>query len=75
MTANAGVTLGPIPLGGVERPRCAKGGFPSASATCGHVNAHMVLGVIANLQAGMAALQIPHGPTGLEAAVNVIAEG
>jgi alanine-glyoxylate transaminase/serine-glyoxylate transaminase/serine-pyruvate transaminase len=40
----------------------------------GHVNAHMVLGVLASLQAGMAALQIPHGPTGLEAAMKVIAE-
>ena len=32
----------------------------------GHVNAHMVLGLLANLQPGMAAMQIPHGPTGLE---------
>jgi len=73
MTANAGVTLG-IPLGGVEGPDAQKEDFLRIGHM-GHVNAHMVLGVIANLQAGMAALQIPHGPTGLEAAVNVIAEG
>jgi alanine-glyoxylate transaminase/serine-glyoxylate transaminase/serine-pyruvate transaminase len=73
MTANAGVTLG-IPLGGVEGADAQKEDFLRIGHM-GHVNAHMVLGVLANLQAGMAALQIPHGPTGLEAAVNVIAEG
>jgi alanine-glyoxylate transaminase/serine-glyoxylate transaminase/serine-pyruvate transaminase len=41
----------------------------------GHVNAHMVMGVLGSLQAGMTALGIPHGPTGLEAAAKVIAEG
>jgi alanine-glyoxylate transaminase/serine-glyoxylate transaminase/serine-pyruvate transaminase len=41
----------------------------------GHVNAHMVMGVLGSLQAGMVALGIPHGPTGLEAAAKVIAEG
>jgi len=39
------------------------------------VNAHMVLGVLGGLQAGMRALQIPHAPEGLEAAMAVIAEG
>jgi alanine-glyoxylate transaminase/serine-glyoxylate transaminase/serine-pyruvate transaminase len=73
MTQNAGVTLG-IPLGGVEGDEAGKEDFLRIGHM-GHVNAHMVLGVVANLQAGMAALQIPHGPTGLEAAVNVIAEG
>jgi alanine-glyoxylate transaminase / serine-glyoxylate transaminase / serine-pyruvate transaminase len=33
------------------------------------------MGVLAGLQAGMAALQIPHGAGGLDAAVQVIAEG
>ncbi|AHM04131.1 Serine--glyoxylate aminotransferase [Roseibacterium elongatum DSM 19469] len=72
MTAEAGVTLG-IPLGGVEGP----GGDPAdflRIGHMGHVNTHMVLGVLGSLQAGMAALQIPHGPTGLEAAMKVIAE-
>jgi alanine-glyoxylate transaminase/serine-glyoxylate transaminase/serine-pyruvate transaminase len=73
MTQNAGVTLG-IPLGGVEGPDGKKEDFLRIGHM-GHVNAHMVLGLLANLQAGMAALQIPHGPTGLEAAINVIAEG
>ncbi|GAA5072850.1 aminotransferase class V-fold PLP-dependent enzyme [Roseibacterium beibuensis] len=73
MTSEAGVTLG-IPLGGVEGP----GGDPAdflRIGHMGHVNAHMVLGVLGSLQAGMAALQVPHGPTGLEAAMKVIAEG
>lgn len=72
MTENAGVTLG-IPLSGLEGSDAQKEDFLRIGHM-GHVNAHMVLGVLANLQAGMAALQIPHGPTGLEAAVNVIAE-
>jgi alanine-glyoxylate transaminase/serine-glyoxylate transaminase/serine-pyruvate transaminase len=69
MQTEAGVTLG-IPLAGLA-------GDPAdylRIGHMGHVNAHMVLGVLASLQAGMAALQIPHGPTGLEAAVKVIAE-
>jgi len=73
MTSEAGVTLG-IPLGSVEGP----GGDPAdflRIGHMGHVNAHMVLGVLGSLQAGMAALQVPHGPTGLEAAMKVIAEG
>ena len=35
----------------------------------------LVLGVLASLQAGMSALDIPHGATGVEAAAKVIAEG
>jgi alanine-glyoxylate transaminase / serine-glyoxylate transaminase / serine-pyruvate transaminase len=73
MTTQAGVTLG-IPLGGVEGPGGNAEDFLRIGHM-GHVNAHMVLGVLGSLQAGMAALGIPHGPTGLEAAVKVIAEG
>ncbi len=40
----------------------------------GHVNAHMVLGTLATIQAGLTALDIPHGPGALAAATNVIAE-
>ncbi len=72
MTAQAGVTLG-IPLPHSQ----AKGtGIDDylRIGHMGHVNTHMVLGVLASLQAGMAALQIPHGPTGLEAAIKVVAE-
>ena len=73
MTHNAGVTLG-IPLGGVEGTGGRKEDFLRIGHM-GHVNTHMVMGVLAGLQAGMAALQIPHGAGGLDAAVQVIAEG
>jgi alanine-glyoxylate transaminase/serine-glyoxylate transaminase/serine-pyruvate transaminase len=73
MTANAGVTLG-IPLVGVEGPGGNADDYLRIGHM-GHVNAHMLLGVLASLQAGMTALGIGHGPTGLEAAAKVIAEG
>ncbi len=73
MTAEVGVTLG-MPLGGVEGPDGDVSSFLRIGHM-GHVNAHMVLGVLASLQSGMSALQIPHGATGLEAAMAVIAEG
>lgn len=68
MEQSYGVTLG-IPLEGVE----SADDFLRIGHM-GHVNGQMVLGVLAGLQAGMTALQIPHGPTGLEAAMKVIAE-
>ncbi|SMY08967.1 pyridoxal-phosphate-dependent aminotransferase family protein [Flavimaricola marinus] len=40
----------------------------------GHVNAHMVLGVLAVMDAGLKALEIPHGVGALEAAAKVVAE-
>ena len=39
----------------------------------GHVNANMVLGALATIEAGMKAVGIPHAPGGLEAAAEVIA--
>jgi len=39
----------------------------------GHVNAHMVLGVLGAMQAGMTALGIPHGSGALERAASVAA--
>lgn len=39
----------------------------------GHVNAHMTLGVLACIEAGMQALAIPHGNGGLSAAARVVA--
>ena len=39
----------------------------------GHVNAHMTLGVLGTIEAGLTALAIPHGPGALEAAARVIA--
>jgi alanine-glyoxylate transaminase/serine-glyoxylate transaminase/serine-pyruvate transaminase len=67
------VTLG-IPLGGVEGPGGNAADYLRIGHM-GHVNAHMVMGVLGSLQAGMTWLGIPHGPTGLEAAAKVIAEG
>lgn len=67
----AGVTLG-IGLGmeSVEDPKAT--GFLRV-AHMGHVNAHMTLGALAVMEAGLAALDIPHGPGALEAATRVIA--
>lgn len=64
----AGVTLG-IGLG-----RSPEDGF-FRIGHMGHVNAHMVLGVLASIDAGMKALQIPHGRGALDAAAEVIAGG
>jgi alanine-glyoxylate transaminase/serine-glyoxylate transaminase/serine-pyruvate transaminase len=73
MTNTAGVTLG-IPLGGIAATPEDASAFLRIGHM-GHVNAHMVLGVIASLQAGMGALQIPHDAGGLQAAAEVVAQG
>ncbi len=39
----------------------------------GHVNAHMIMGVLGTMEAGLTALKIPHGKGALEAAASVIA--
>ncbi len=41
----------------------------------GHVNAHMVLGVLGAIEAGLAALRIPHERGGAAAAARAVAEG
>ena len=68
----AGVTLG-IGLGmaTVEDPQSA--GFLRV-AHMGHVNAHMTLGVLAVIEAGLKALNIAHGSGALEAATAVVAK-
>ncbi|WP_406735764.1 pyridoxal-phosphate-dependent aminotransferase family protein [Thioclava sp. GXIMD4215] len=71
LEAEAGVTLG-IGLG------MAEPGTPEIDsylrvAHMGHVNAHMTLGVIASMEAGLQALGIPHGAGGVAAAAKVIA--
>jgi alanine-glyoxylate transaminase / serine-glyoxylate transaminase / serine-pyruvate transaminase len=38
----------------------------------GHVNAHMTLGVLATMEAGMQALGVPHGAGALEAAAGAV---
>lgn len=69
--AQAGVTLG-IGLGMAMPSDPAWHGFLRV-AHMGHVNAHMTLGVLASMEAGMEALNIPHGPGALAAAAKVIA--
>ncbi|WP_439156022.1 pyridoxal-phosphate-dependent aminotransferase family protein [Yoonia sp.] len=39
----------------------------------GHVNAHMIMGLLGTLQAGLTALEIPHGRGALDAAADIIA--
>ena len=41
----------------------------------GHVNAHMILGVLSTIQAGLLALGIVHGEGAIDAAARVIADG
>ena len=68
----AGVTLG-IGLG-MDTPDDPAGDGSLRVAHMGHVNAHMTLGALAVMQAGMVALKIPHGPGALEAAARIVAE-
>lgn len=67
-----GVTLG-IGLGMAEPGSAAADGF-FRIGHMGHVNAHMVLGMLATVQAAFEALDIPHGAGGLDAAARVISE-
>ena len=73
MEQNTGVTLG-IGLGMAEPDDPAWHGF-FRIGHMGHVNAHMVLGVLGGIEAGLAALDIPHTPGGVAAAVQVISDG
>ncbi|WP_026757980.1 pyridoxal-phosphate-dependent aminotransferase family protein [Sediminimonas qiaohouensis] len=68
---NAGLTLG-IGLGMAEPGDPAWHSF-FRMGHMGHVNAHMVLGALGSIQAGLVALDIPHGRGGLEAASAEIA--
>ena len=70
--AEAGVTLG-IGLGMAEPGSPTAGDFLRV-AHMGHVNAHMTLGVLAVMEAGLQALGIAHGPGGLQAAAAVVAQ-
>ena len=71
MTDTAGVTLG-IGLGMAAPDDPAWHGYFRVGHM-GHVNAHMVLGVLASIDAGLKALNIPHGEGALEAATKVVA--
>lgn len=70
--ANAGLTLG-IGLG-MALPTEPAYHDHLRLAHMGHVNAHMTLGALGVMQAGLLALHIPHGSGALERAAGVIAE-
>jgi alanine-glyoxylate transaminase/serine-glyoxylate transaminase/serine-pyruvate transaminase len=71
LEAEAGVTLG-IGLGMALPTEPAYQDFLRI-AHMGHVNAHMVLGALATMEAGMQALDISHGTGAIEAAASAIA--
>ena len=68
----AGVTLG-IGLGMAEPDDPAWHGF-FRLGHMGHLNAHMLMGALGAIEAGLVALDIPHGGGALSAAAKVIAE-
>jgi alanine-glyoxylate transaminase/serine-glyoxylate transaminase/serine-pyruvate transaminase len=68
---NAGVTLG-IGLG-METKEDPRGEGFFRIGHMGHLNAHMVLGMLGTLEAGMQAIGVHHGPGALGAAARVIA--
>ena len=69
----AGVTLG-IGLGMAAMDDPEWHGYLRV-AHMGHVNAHMTLGALTMMEAGMVALDIPHGPGALDAAVRAMILG
>ncbi|MDK3020008.1 pyridoxal-phosphate-dependent aminotransferase family protein [Pseudodonghicola flavimaris] len=68
---NIGLTLG-IGLG-MSEPDDPKGDGFFRLGHMGHVNGQMILGLLGGLEAGMTALEIPHGAGAIEAAAAVIA--
>ena len=68
---NLGLTLG-IGLGMAPPGDPAWHGF-FRLGHMGHVNGHMIMGLLGGVDAGLKALDIPHGPGALEAAAGVIA--
>ena len=71
--AQTGVTLG-IGLGAAT-PEDPEATGSLRVAHMGHVNAHMTLGALAVMEAGLQALKIPHGTGALAAAAAVVAQG
>ncbi|MBN2906341.1 MAG: aminotransferase class V-fold PLP-dependent enzyme [Rhodobacteraceae bacterium] len=67
----AGVTLG-VGLGMAAPGDPAWHGF-FRIGHMGHVNAHMILGALGTIEAGLIALDLPHGKGALEAAAAVVA--
>lgn len=73
LTEEAGVTLG-IGLGMATKEDPKSDGFFRVGHM-GHLNTHMLMGTLGSVQAGLVALDIPHGAGGLDAAAKVCAEG
>ncbi|NSX54955.1 pyridoxal-phosphate-dependent aminotransferase family protein [Parasulfitobacter algicola] len=71
MINNAGVTLG-IGLG-MNTPDDPNGDGFFRVGHMGHVNAHMVMGLLGTLDTGLKALKIPHGEGALTAASTLMA--
>jgi alanine-glyoxylate transaminase/serine-glyoxylate transaminase/serine-pyruvate transaminase len=73
LETHLGLTLG-IGLGmGTDDPRTSDGYFRLGHM--GHINGHMIMGLLGGMESGMRALHIPHGSGGLEAAADVISKG
>ena len=72
LTGNLGVTLG-IGLG-MDEPDDPEGQGFFRLGHMGHVNAHMVLGLLAAIETGLVALGIQHGKGALEAATRICAD-
>ncbi|MDU8912809.1 pyridoxal-phosphate-dependent aminotransferase family protein [Aestuariicoccus sp. MJ-SS9] len=70
--SEAGVTLG-IGLG-MSDPDDPDGTGYFRFGHMGHLNSHMVLGLLGTVEAGLSALGIPHGRGGVTAAAEVIAQ-
>ena len=72
LTDNTGVTLG-IGIGMADPNDPAWHGF-FRIGHMGHLNAHMVLGTLGSIDAGLKSLKIPHGDGALEAASLICAD-
>lgn len=70
---NLGLTLG-IGLGMADPGDPSWHGF-FRLGHMGHVNGHMIMGLLGGIEAGLSALDIPHGRGALDAAASVIAKG
>ena len=70
---NLGLTLG-IGLGMAEPGTYAADSF-FRFGHMGHVNGHMIMGLLGGVEAGLTALDIPHGRGALEAAATVLGQG
>jgi alanine-glyoxylate transaminase/serine-glyoxylate transaminase/serine-pyruvate transaminase len=69
----AGLTLG-IGLG-MSTPEDPKGDGFMRFGHMGYVNAQMIMGLLGTVEAGLCALNIPHGQGAVDAAARVIAQG